>query len=175
MGVLGKSGAPIRRPTPNFERKTAFEYFLNDSDTIVSFAGGIVLVPFDVVTYDAGANVSQPQHAYVAPLAGIYTIIAMITLQQIADGSVRSAASLVRNGAAGIATTNQIVRGGLQNDEHAHVIAKSVRLTKGDVLQIYVGLTLTAAPSCRIVGNIQGIDTYFSGHRLQAESRTILQ
>lgn len=154
---------------PKFERKTAFRVTRSPTNMLAP-AAAITVMDFNTIVYDVGSNFNLTTDTYVAPLNGIYSMQANWVAFVQAAGDSRALISLYVNGAEHSRGTDHQRRGTLINDRWSYAVSAELHLNEGDLVTARIQ-NVTGA-------QLQGLDgpqfIYFSGHRIQTESRTIL-
>lgn len=154
---------------PRFERKTAFRVYSTVNQAVPGANSAVV--NFNTIDYDLGNNFDLATDIYVVPLDGIYSFDVSILAQF--DGASTSRHLIQLEDSASTA----LWRGSdMSYTGHAagFVITQwlncQIRLTQG--LQVRLRSTNVAGSATTLLGGSRTFN--WTGHRIQAESRTIL-
>lgn len=151
-----------------FQRKTAFRVGANASVNIPATA--VTTIDFDVVLYDLGDNFDLVTNAYTVPLDGIYFFSANLCGFHQAGGDGRALMALYVGGVEVARGTDNQLRGTLINDRYNWLISTTVSVVAGDI--VTARIQNVSGPAISGLAGHQLV--YFTGYRIESESRTIL-
>lgn len=169
--ILGPSKA-ISKEVPQLQRKTAFSVTGIGIQNVPSNTAPFVV--WDTIVYDAGSNFDTAGNRYIAPLNGLYQLNCLMNCSFTAApqaGAFVTSVFNVNSGATLYVGTRFHPRGAQSGDNFTLVLTASVLLVKGD--SVRVAVSANGSPSGFDIFATQSF-RYFSGFRLESESRTIL-
>lgn len=155
---------------PRFERKTAFRVNRVGAVNQTFVAGAEATINYATIEYDLGNNFDLTNDWYVAPLDGIYVFSVRTETIAQANAAGRVVTRLFASAVELIRGDDNTVRDFVTNDVNSWGINGMCYLTAGQ----QVRATLFAVSGPNQLVQTGSANYFFTGYRIQTESRTIL-